>query len=238
MMNDVALVEKWRKKSLKLMLEIPRDKNGSPLALEGAVRTLILKHPDMIKYRDEALDMIYCVCGSGLGWDNDGRVSDNTPNNWMSLPPDSSCGIWADCFGHSDSFDDLLDGMPDEPATRIRNDAQARHTELIESAIAPVKDIDIRCITYRPGRMKWYPMSWYICRLCAPANAQDDFLKGALETAALMVNTPPDYMSTNYYDHERRTCEFAKEILPILKERVALLPAPTESENGADNESK
>ena len=234
MSEQRKLVEKWLSKSRELMLAIPRNKNGSPLTLEGAVRSLILKHPDMIKYRDEALDMIYCVCGSGLGWDNDGRVSDNTPNNWMTVPPDSLCGVWAHCFGHSESFDALLDGMPPDDEKRIRHAAEDDHRKLIASAISVVQDIDIRCVTYRPRPMKWYPMSWYICRLCAPKNAQDDFLKGALETATLMVNTPPDYMSHDYYSYHRRTLRFAKEILPILKERVALL-APTEPEHD-DNE--
>lgn len=233
-MSDFALVEKWRKKSRDLMLDIPREKNGCPLTLEGAVRSLILKHPDMMRYRDQALDMLYCVLGSGLGWDNNGRVSDNQPNNWMSIPPDSSCGVWADGFGKDESLEDLVSGLSTGAERRIRSDVEERHTRLITAAISTVEEIDVRCITYSPKPMRWYPMSWYACRLCAPDNAQRDFLEGALETAALIANTPPNYLSTDYYSYDRHTHQFAKEILPILKERVALLPAPTESTGGDD----
>ena len=227
-MSDFAMVEKWRKRSRDLMIEIPREGNGRPLTLEGAVRALILKHPDMMRYRDQALDMLYCVLGAGIGWDEDGRVSDNLPNNWMSIPPDSSCGVWADGFGRDESLEDLLSGLSTESQKLMRNDVEERHTRLITAAISTVEEIDTRCITYSPKPVHWYPMSWYACRLCAPDNAQRDFLEGALETTALIVNTPPDYLSRNYYEHERRTQQFAKEILPILKERVARLTAPTE----------
>ena len=90
------------------ILEIPRDGDGNPLTLEGVIRSMILKSPDMIQWRDDALNMMYCTLGSGIDWNQAGRLGDTSPNNYMNPPPQvGGQGVWSRDFGMRDTFNKL-----------------------------------------------------------------------------------------------------------------------------------
>ena len=206
----------------ELMLAIERDDKGNPLTLEGAIRSVILKSPDFTPYRDDALNVLYCVLGVGIEWSNEGRLYDVSPNNYMNLPPDTYYGIWSE-LGRSESLDMLTSGLPDPISRRITSNMLAREEERLNAAIEVVESIDTRANLYRPHRSSWYPISWYACRLCVPENVQPDYLAGALEMATLLADFDPiaverGPMSIDLRDalHTRR---FAQDILPVLKER-------------------
>ena len=196
------------------MKTIPRNKTGNPLTFEGTVRAMILKNPDMIQWRDDALNMMFCTLGSGMGWDEQGRLGDMAPNNYVNMPPAAGGqGIWADDYGMEDTFSIM---KPDkETIARIRK----FHDQRMEAAIQTVEDIDNRCTTYKLKRSGWYPISWYSPNLAAPDNAQDDFLKGAIETATLMSTLEFDVFEDRYWVNSMQTKEVAKDILEILKAR-------------------
>jgi len=214
--------QKFAKQARKLLLEIDRDKEGNPTTLEGAIRSMILKSPDYTQYRDDALNMMYCVLGAGIEWNDQGRLADNCPNNYMNLPPDTHYGPWSDDFGKNESLSKTLKSLPKDIVKKFRQDMEEKEQKQLNKAITTIKEINKRCKTYRTNRKFWYPISWYTCRLCAPANAQKDFLNGALETAALISISKIDYEGHNFHE-QMHTIEFAKGILPILKERVKCL---------------
>lgn len=203
------------KVAYEMMEAIPRDEDGCPLTLEGAIRSMILKSPDSICYRDDALNTMYCVLGSGIGWSKDGRITDLQPNNYMNMPPDSySSFVWCRDHGVSETLDQL--GANSDVAERIRE-------ELVEKplrrAVETVKDIDNRCISYNPVRDSFYPVSLYHTNLAAPENAQHDFLAGAVETCCLLKLYQPDFGDRNYR-HYIRSRSIAEEFLPVLTERL------------------
>lgn len=205
-------------KARSLMLAIERDEDRNPVTLEGAVRSMLLKSPDMFGYRDDALSVLYCVLGSGIEWNEHGRLGDTSPNNYVNLPPDIHYGPWSREFGFKESMASCTASLPVDVKQRIMQDQRERMDRGLGDAIAVISDIDSRCQTYRPDRKSWYPISWYACHLCVPAHVQQDFLDGAIEIAALIANWDVPY-NANHYDALLRTVRFAEAILPILVER-------------------
>lgn len=223
MKTKLSKAQEAAHKAREMMLKIERDKNGNPMTLEGVIRSMILKSPDWCKYRDDALNLIYCVLGTGMDWNKQGRIGDHSPNSYMNMPPDTLYGPWCDGFGRADSLKDMTSGLPKDLKKKIIDRAIKDDNRKLDESIVVVNEIDERCETYRPNRTSWYPISWYACNLCVPVNAQTDFFHGAIETASLIASSdfePPLNRIENHY----RTVEFAKAILPILKMRVENAP--------------
>lgn len=206
----------------ELMLKIDRDDKGNPLTLEGAIRSMILKSPDFTPYRDDALDVMYCVLGAGIEWSNEGRLYDVSPNNYMNLPPDTHYGMWSD-YGRNESLDMLVSGLPSPVSRQITSNMLAREEARLDKAIETIDNIDQRVNLYRQNRTFWYPISWYACRLCVPKNVQPDYLLGALETATLISALDPIQIKQAPGSLDLRsalrTRQFATDILPILIKR-------------------
>ncbi|KKL88455.1 hypothetical protein LCGC14_1924510 [marine sediment metagenome] len=229
-----AKAQKAARHARELMLAIERDDKGNPVTLEGAIRSMILKSPDFCPYRDDALDTLYCVLGTGIEWSNDGRLYDVSPNNYMNLPPDTYYGVWSD-HGRKEALDTLVSGLPDPVSRRITSNMLAREEERLDKHIETIEAIDIRVNLYRPNRSCWYPISWYACRLCVPENVQPDYLAGALETATLVADFDPIRVESGPGALDLRmalrTRQFAKDILPVLKERWDCLKEETDDPN-------
>ncbi len=196
-----------------LMLEIDRDARGNPLALEGVIRSVILKHPDTFQYRDDALGVIYCVLGTGVRW-IDGRLGDAQPNNDMNLPPDEGRhqGFVTEDHGFAESVAGMGD-IGERLARQFQNEREARQRAAIET----IDRIDERCQQLRPDGVSWYPISWYGCNLCAPADARPDFRDGAVETATLIVRCRPTPGTERWVVHQR-TKRYAEQILAALQQ--------------------
>ena len=202
------------------MKKIKRDKNGCPATLEGAIKHMILKNSDMFQYRDDALNTLYCVLGTGISW-NDKRLVDRTPNNYLNLPPDyNGQGIWSRDFGMAESFEFMSLGKV------FRTEILDRQISELRDAIITIQDIDERVQTYRNEHTRtWYPISWYACNLCVPKTAQKDFRDGAIEVITLILNSKPQVGTQQWLDHQR-TKAYAEEILIALKEHQK--PATTD----------
>lgn len=214
-------------KAYDLMKAIKRDGDGNPLTLEGVIRSVILKNPDSIQYRDDALGLIYCVLGSGIRWIN-GRLGDCTPNNYMNMPPDvGGQGCWSRDFGMSETFSSMFNSK-DKGMVKIAEDIEKSlredHERELEKAIKTVDEVDVRCQLYRPTE-SWYPVSWFRCNLAAPHDAQKDFLLGAIETATLICKMNPQPGTERWVVHQQ-TKQFAEEILVVLSARIT----PTDGE--------
>ncbi len=203
----------------KLMEEIERDEGGFPLTLEGAIRHVMLKSPDSFQYRDDALGILYCTLGSGIDW-RDGRLQDRQPNNYLNLPPDRGEGrVWSSDHGTGESLDRMLGTNTEESRQlhkEVREHIQSGRDEQVARAVSTIQDIDERVQAYRGA--SWYPISWYGCNLCAPADAQPDFLDGAIETATLIIQHNPKPGTKSWMTHQR-TKKYAEEILSVLMKR-------------------
>lgn len=205
--------KEYAQRAYDLMKAIPRDKNSNPLTLEGAIRSIILKSPGMLQYRDDALSILYCTLGAGISW-IDGRLGDSTPNNYINMPPDvGGQGIWAEDFGMEETFD-IMELLPS-----TRNLIKTKVDNELKKAIITIIEIDERCQEYRDNFSHFYPVSWFRCNLSAPPNAQEDFLLGAIETATLICNVKFQLGTERWMTHQR-TMPYAQEILKILKDRV------------------
>jgi len=214
--QDFPAVKEAARLAYKLMGEIPRGKQGEPLTLEGAIKSFILKNPETFQYRDEALGGLYCILGSGIDWNKEGRLADSCPNNYMNMPPEAGGqGCWSDDFGMSDSLKQM--GLFNSD---IENTLREDHKQRQLVAIKTVHYIDKRCQEYSDKRQKrFYPFSWYACNLCAPKNVQEDFFHGAIETAKLVLNQKFD-IGTQEWICMQRTQRYAKEILMALEARL------------------
>ncbi len=200
-------------KAYELIRAIPRDGRGNPLTLEGTIRSVILKHPGMFKYRDDVLGILYCVLGTGIRWLG-GRLGDVNPNGYTNPPPEAGGqGVWSLDHG----FDDSLKSMG-AAGEAMRERLKQRHAGELQAAIETIESIDERCQQLRPDGKSWYPISWYACNLCAPEGAQADFRDGAIETATLIVNATPEPGTQRWLIHQR-TKRVAGEILSVLLAR-------------------
>lgn len=211
-------VKKAAQRAYDLMAEIARDKAGNPLTLEGTIRSVILKSPEQIQYRDDALGIMYCVLGSGIGWQN-GRLGDRTPNNYINMPPRvGGQGCWSLRFGQDESLATMIGTSEDsrELLAKLKRSASRRHERRMGVAIQTIREIDQRCQQYNPCEVSWYTISWGGCHLCAPRDAQEDFYDGAIETATLILNAQPTLGTERWIVHQR-TKQYAKEILETLE---------------------
>jgi hypothetical protein len=207
-----------------LMLAIERDERGNPFTLEDTIRSVILKDPGFSSHRNQALEVLYTLLGSGIGW-CDGRLGDDVPNNYINMPPRPGWqGAWSESYGRTDSLDVMTAGT--RPAWRVELEKQwdRENQERTAKAIATIESIDQRCQQYSPKPWSWYPISWYGCNLCAPADAQEDFLDGAIETASLILETEHEVGTRHWRDHFR-TKRHAEEILSALLARKAAVTA-------------
>jgi hypothetical protein len=208
-------MDEYANKAFALMKEIPRDERGNALTLEGAIRAIILKNPTMSPYRDDALETLYCLLGSGISW-IDGRLGDRQPNNYMNMPPSAGGqGCWAVDFGVSES---LLKIFGDDDASlksfeEVQLEASIKDCQKIMDCI---DNIDERCKTYNPKEQNWYPISWYACHLCVPKDAQEDYRLGAFETIHLILETEGEY-GTKDWLRLQETKRYAQEMLEALK---------------------
>lgn len=211
-MATKRMIQKAAKRAYDLMAAIERDGDGNPTTLEGAIRAVILKSPNMHQYRDDALDTIYCVLGSGIDWNEHGRLGDHMPNNYMNMPPDvGGQGIWSEEFG----FDDTFKGLG-KWANKIRKEIKQENNKRMEGAIRTIEEIDIRVKRYRRNRKKWYPISWYASHIVCPENVQLDFLDGAIETARLIIDTRVDIGTEEYWRHQC-SVKYATQMLKLLE---------------------
>lgn len=211
-------IKQAAQKAYDLMKAIPRNKNGNPKTLEGVIRSVILKSPDCLQYRDDALNLIYCTLGTGIDWDEQDRLGDITLNNYINMPPNTGGqGVWSQDFGQNDVFKSL-GKWADDIKQKIIADDNTRMTK----AIQVVDEIDIRVNRYRKNRQSWYPISWYSCHLCCPKNVQTDFLDGAIETITLILDTEPDFHTEQWLRHEKtkRIAEHMKMLLLAQKKRA------------------
>ena len=209
-------------KAFRLMAEIERDAKGNPVTLDGCIRALILKNPDTIQWRDQALDLLYCTLGTGIKWNRYGRLGDAMPNNYMNMPPKAGGqGIWSRDFGKSDTLAKMINGLTVKQRTQIERAAaeiEKDYQEDLTLATKTIEDIDRRCQTCK-GEINWYPLYWYECNLCVPAKAQNDFMEGALETVCLILDTqiPERTQEWIRLQHNKR---YAGQMLKLLQARL------------------
>lgn len=207
-------VKKYAKKAYGMMAEIKRDKKGNPLTFEDTIRSIILKNPERSSYRDDALGIMYCVLGAGVGW-IDGRLGDTTPNNYINMPPSAvGQGCWSIDFGMSESLKQIF-GDDLESIKKYKFSWMDDEEEKVRKICDTIDNIDKRCQEYCSNRTSWYPISWYACNLCVPADAQEDFFNGAIETAQLILATKPTMGTERWITHQR-TKEYAEQILKAL----------------------
>ncbi len=216
-MNKKEIKKKMKEcaqKAYDLMNEIERDKDGNPLTLEGAIRSILLKRPTARRYRDDALDTLYCVLGSGIDWSKEGRLIDTCENNYMNMPPEPGLsGCWSRDFGSNEALKLMFEGHP-KILKRVIKGKDERMKKEAEEVIETIDTIDERCQLYRPIT-RYYPISWRYCHLCCPASAQEDFFNGAIETATLILTNTPRPGTQEWIDNQR-TKGYAKEILDSL----------------------
>jgi len=206
-------------KAYEAMKAIKRDEKGNPFTLDDTIRSMILKHPDIFQYRDDSLNTLYCVLGTGIEW-IDGRLGDKSPNNYINLPPSADdYGCWSNKFGMDDSLKQMC-GDDTELYKKVKDVLDKKDVMEKIKIYETIDNIDERVKTYRSPHCKdWYPISWYACRLCAPLDAQEDFLIGAMETANLIINSKIEPGHERWVQHQSNK-KHAEEVLTVLKLRV------------------
>lgn len=209
-----SAIEHYSNLAYELMSGIPRDERGNPLTLEGAIRAVMLKNPDSTRYRDSALETIYCVLGSAIDW-IDGRLGDSTPNNYMNMPPEAGGqGIWSRCFGMDESMGEMF-GKNKKVRKKVEGIVLESLYSELRQAFKTIELIDKRCQQYGGFEKGVYPISWYGCNLCAPSGAQKDFFNGAIETATIITNLDIPIGTEAWMVHQR-TKTYASQILEVL----------------------
>lgn len=183
--------------------------DGCPATLEGAIRHVMLKNPLMVRWRTGALDLLYCILGTGIDW-HEGRLHDNNSNNYLNMPAGvGGQGCWSRDFGMTEAFGSM--GVLPDMQKMVRE----RHARDFAKIMEVLDNVDSRCQEYDPSP-RWYPISWYGCRLCAPEGAQQDFRDGALETLKLILSQEPQRGTKQWLEHQR-TKAYAEEILIVLE---------------------
>ena len=170
-------VEPFNKKAYELALEIPRDTDGNPLTLEGAIRHMILCHPNLVDSRSRALDLLYCVLGTGIDWNDDGRLVDMASDNYLQLTNSDAFTLM---YNISAQFTNMVSKeIIYDMETRLFN----RYCNEINQFGFRLEKIDEVCQRVVP--IRWYPYAEISNLETIPHNVQSDFKAGAEEVHTL-----------------------------------------------------
>lgn len=176
---------------------------------EQQIWHLIYFHPTFIRNRTTALDMLFCVIGTGLDWKG-GQIVDTVEDNYLNNTErhiyDADHDIYEkayhNTFHKSSSFIDRLQ------ASDIKRLKEYRYQE---NCIAEHTQANIeKAVTVSLPPKSFYPVCQYSHLMTVPKNVKPDWLALAIETCDLILATDPLYRCSNNRLQNKDNIKLAK----------------------------
>lgn len=191
---------------------------------EKEIWKLIYYHPVFIRNRTSALDMLFCVIGTGLEWEK-GRIVDTVKDNYLSDTKQDRYNFDAEIYkkAYRNTFWKDV-GMCDRlTAHDIRRMAEYNYQN---NCIAEytLKNIE-KAVTVSHVPKSFYPICEYSKLMKVPKNVGLDWLDLAIETCDLVLVTDPLYKCSNGRMQNKDNIRLAK------RQRVKLLKMKAKKES-------
>ena len=186
---------------------------------EQQIWRLIYYHPTMITSRTEALDLLFCVIGTGLEWGLDGSIVDTTEDNYLTTNKRHIYNIHDEMYEkavHNTFYKPTMSSFMDRLA--VSNVEWAREYNFYLNCLAEQVQANIEKLTttaHVPHH--FYPVCEYSNLMTMPKNVQSDWLELAIETCDLILATDPTCRDGEGHLLNKTNIKLAK------KQRVKLL---------------
>ena len=191
---------------------------------EKQIWRLVYYHPTFIRNRAFALDILFCVIGTGLDW-TDGEIKDTIENNYLTAEKQDIYDLDNDIYqkAYTNTFWGKKGSSicAELKAWNIRLMREYRyHNNCI--AEFTLRNIE-KAVTVSIPPKYFYPLSKYSNLMIVPKNVKPDWLDLAIETCDLILVTDPLYKCQNGRLQNKFNIKLAKhQKIKLLKMKKTL----------------
>ena len=184
---------------------------------EKKIWYLIYYHPTFIHNRTFALDLLFCIIGTGLKW-KEGQIVDMSENNYLTAHKQDIYNLDNEIYEKAFQNTFWKNGALVGDELKAWNIRIMRKYNYEMSCIAEytLKNIQ-KAVTVSLPPKSFYPLGRYSNLITIPKNARDDWLILAIETCDLILATDPLYRGSDNRLRNKNNIRLAK------KQRIKLL---------------
>ena len=184
---------------------------------EKQIWRLVYYHPTFIRNRTFALDMLFCVIGTGLEW-KDGQIIDTGEDNYLTAKEQDIYNLDRAIYKKAYTNTFFKDGTHWDKlnAWNIRS---MREYNYQNNCIAEytLKNIE-KAVTIALPPKSFYPLCRHSKLMTVPKNVRPDWLALAIETCDLILVTDPLYRCSNGRLQNKNNIKLAKrQKIKLLK---------------------
>lgn len=176
---------------------------------EQQIWKLIYYHPTFIRNRAFALDMLFCMIGTGLKW-KDGEIVDTIEDNYLTAHKQGIYNLEKDIY--KKAYTNALMGKGFTSGLKARDIRWMREFRYHDNCIAEytLKNIE-KAVTVAISPKYFYPLGTYSNLMEAPKNIKPDWLELALETCDLIIATDSLYRGSDNRLRNKNNIRLAKK---------------------------
>ena len=176
---------------------------------EKQIWRLVYYHPTFIRNRAFALDMLFCVIGTGLDW-KDGKIVDEIEDNYLTTKKQDIYNLdreiykkaYTNTFHKPGLFTDELKAWN----IRVMKEYNYQNNCIAEYTL---KNIE-KAVTVSLPPKSFYPICQYSKLMTVPKNVKPDWLSLAIETCDLILATDPLYRGSDNRLQNKNNIRLAK----------------------------
>lgn len=188
---------------------------------ERQIWYLVYYHPTFIRSRTIALEMLFCMIGTGLEW-KDGQIVDSVEDNYLTANKQDIYNLDAEIYkrAYTNTFwkgGSMLDRLR---ASDIRQMKQYNY-QMNCIAEYTLENIQ-KAVTVSLPQKSFYPLGLYSNLLTVPKNVKADWLALAIETCDLILATDPLYRGSDNRLRNKNNIRLAKRQKVKLLKIVSL----------------
>ena len=192
---------------------------------EREIWKLVYYHPTFIRNRAFALELLFCIIGTGIKWNKEGQIVDTVENNYLTANKQAIHNLDEDIYkkAYTNTFwksDSMCDSLRAEDIKRLRE------YNFSENCIAEytLKNIETAVTISIPPK-SFYPLGSCVNLMEVPKNIQPDWLELAIETCDLIIATDPTYRGSDNRLRNKNNIRLAKKqktkLLKIKQKRAS-----------------
>lgn len=190
---------------------------------EKQIWRLIYYHPTFIRDRTVALDMLFCVIGTGIEW-KDGRIVDIAKDNYLTATKQDIYNLDEDIYKKAFTNTLWKKGAMIGNELKASNIRQMREYNFSLNCIAEYTLKHIQTATTVATIPKsFYPIGTYSNLMAVPKNVKDGWLELAIETCDLILATDPLFRGSDNKLRNKNNIKLAKkQKIKLLKLKESL----------------
>lgn len=193
---------------------------------ERKIWYLIYYHPTFVRNRAIALDLLFCVIGTGLEWEK-GQIVDKGEDNYLTAQKQDMYNLDHELYKKAYTNTFWKDGAMWGDELKASDIRRMKEYNYQMSCIAEytLKNIE-KAVTVSVPPKSFYPLGRHSNLMEIPKNVRADWLELAIETCDLILVTDPLYRGSDNRLRNKNNIRLAK------KQRAKLLRWQAQRNNG------